>query len=79
MDVVALRLGEGIAAAADVVGGFEALHQAHETLLDLVGELHELRGLVEALQLLDRRAAEVGRAVEGVKSRSAGRGGLAPR
>ena len=46
VDVVAFVLAEDVAAAADVVGGFEALHEGHDPLLDLVGELDELGGFV---------------------------------
>ena len=60
MNVVALILGEHIAAAAYVIGGFQALHQGHNPLLDFVGELNKLGGLIQALQLFSRRAAEVG-------------------
>ena len=44
--------------------GFELFDEGHNPLLDLVGELHELRRLVQALQLLDGGAAEVGLGVE---------------
>jgi hypothetical protein len=64
VDVVALAIGEDIAAAADVLSGFETLYEEHDPLLDLVGELDEFGGLVQALQLLDGGAAEVGLGVE---------------
>ena len=59
MDVIALGLGECIATTTNIVGGFQTLHQEHDPLLNFVGELHELRRLVQALQLLDRRSTEV--------------------
>ncbi len=42
------RLGEGIAAAADVVGRLQALHEEHIAFLDLIGDLQKLRRPVQA-------------------------------
>ena len=48
-------------------GGLQTLHQEHESLFNLVGNLYVLGGCVEAFELLERRSMEVGILIEIMK------------
>ncbi len=60
MHVDALGFDESITATTDIVSSFQAFHEEHGPFLDLLGALHLLCRLVQAVQL-DQRSAEAGR------------------
>lgn len=64
MDMVALGLRQRLAAAADVIGRFQPLHQPHKAAFQLLGAHDKFCREVQAGKLRLRLAAEIRAAVE---------------